>query len=74
MNIKKHHDDFIKVTKRLIVEITDDPFGYIMMHWYGFKMFILNILVLLLTVIMLLLFPISYIIGVGLRIIQEKDE
>ena len=74
MNIKKHHDDFIKVTKRLIVEIKDDPFGYIMMHWYGFKMFTINISILILTVIILLLFPIMYLIGVGSRIIQEKDE
>ena len=74
MNIKKHHDDVIKTGKEMFVEIRGSPFGDIVMHWYGFKMFIINILILILAVIILLLFPISYIIGVGSRIIQEKDE
>ena len=58
MNTKKHHDDFIESTKDLIFEIKNNPFGDIVMHWYGFKMFTINISILILTVIILLLFPI----------------
>ena len=58
MNIKKHHDDVIKTGKEMFVEIKNNPFGDITMHWYGFKMFIINILILILAVIILLLFPI----------------
>ena len=53
MNIKKHHDDVIKTGKEMFVEIRGSPFGDIMMHWYGFKMFIINILILILAVIIL---------------------
>ena len=72
MNIKKHHNDFVGSIKETIIAIKENPFGDIMMHWWGFKMFIINILILILAVVMIILFPITYVVAIGSRIIQEK--
>ncbi len=67
MNINEIHEDIMKHTKKAIQSLKDDPFDELRYHWNGFKAFMVSLFALLMIVLLLVFFPVSYIIAFAIR-------
>ena len=67
MSIREIHNDIMKHTKLAIRDLKDDPFDELRYHWNGFKSFMVSLFALVMLVLLLLFFPVSYIIAFAIR-------
>ena len=67
MNIKEIHEDIMKHAKKAIQSLKDDPFDELRDHWNGFKAFMVSLFALLMIVLLLVFFPVGYIIAFAIR-------